>query len=65
MFHVCCYININASVFEDCDTKANWKYLLLHYMMHISNKDLLCVEQMISNWDSQGLQLHYSFGGGG
>lgn len=55
MFRVCFYININASVFEDCDTKANWKYLLLHYMMRITNKDLLCVEQMISNWNSQGL----------
>lgn len=55
MFRVCFYININASVFEDCDTKTNWKYLLLHYMMRITNKDLLCVEQMISNWNSQGL----------
>jgi len=44
MFHVRFYININASGFEDRDTKANWKYLLLHYMVHIRNKDLLYVE---------------------
>lgn len=44
MFHVRFYININASVFEDSDTKANWKYLLLHYMVRITHKDLLYAE---------------------
>lgn len=63
MFHVRFYININASVFGDYDTKANWKYLLLHYMVHITNKDLLYVKYMISNWEFARLITTLWFGG--